>query len=69
MFNSAAVEVTAVPPSDKAPVTANVPETVVSPVTSNVPATAVLPVALATVNLFVLISKLPSIPVAPSMLI
>ena len=38
---------------------------VLSPVTSNVPAIAVLPVELSTVNLLVLISKSPSIPVLP----
>ena len=50
--------------------TARVPETVasvkvVAPVTPSVPAIAVLPVEAATVNLLVLISKSPSMPVAP----
>ena len=38
------------------------------PVTPKVPAIVVLPFAALTVNLFVLISKLPSIPVAPDIL-
>ena len=44
----------------------NAPVNVVVPVTPNVPAILVLPEALATVNLLVLTSKSPSIPVAPS---
>ena len=48
---------------------ASVPERVEAPSTDNVPATAVLPDALATVNLSVLTSKFPSIPVAPCRLI
>ena len=44
---------------------ASVPERVEAPSTDKVPATAVLPDALATVNLSVLTSKFPSIPVAP----
>ena len=45
--------------------TSRVLEHVAAPVTPRVPAMTVLPVALATVNLLVLMSKSPSIPVAP----
>ena len=48
-----------------APETAKVLESVVAPVTSRVPAIEVFPDDEATVNLLVLISKSPSIPVAP----
>ena len=53
--------------SDKvvAPDTAKVSDKVVAAVTPSVPAIAVLPVAAATVNLLVLMSKSPSMPVAP----